>query len=190
MYKQRDHKAEYARRLANAMARGLSRSQARGHAKAGEQPSRGPPKPIEDERLQIALRVLRQEKSFDAAAKAARVSPERLRKHATERGLIEKSGRHWQPKAALPRKVQLFSKGTTQTLIVPDAESASAVGKFMTAVGAFINTNDVSLLAPFIGQAVRDTAGKTHPFETSPNALYRIAAAGERSFEEIYRIVI
>ena len=186
----RDYRAEYARRIANAMGRGVSRSQARGHAKSGENPSRGPPKPIDDDRLQLAFRVLRQEKNFAAAAKAARISPERLRKHAIERGLIEKSGRSWQPKASLHRQVALFSKGKALTLIVPDAAAASEVGRFMSAVGAFLGSGDASLLAPFVDKSVRDTAGKTHPFETNPNTLYRLSAGGERSFEEIYRIVL
>jgi hypothetical protein len=96
--KKRDHKAEYARRKSDALAQGLSVSQARGHAKAGERPSRWPPRQIEDEQLQVALRVLRQEKNFEAAAKAVRISPERLRRHAVESALIEKSNRRWQPR--------------------------------------------------------------------------------------------
>ena len=56
------------------MARGVSRSQARGHARTGETPSRGPTKPIDDDRLQLAFRVLRQEKNFAAAARAAQIS--------------------------------------------------------------------------------------------------------------------
>ena len=186
----RDYKAEYARRIANAMARGVSRSQARGHARPGENPSRGPPKPIDDNRLQLAFRVLRQEKNFEAAAKAAKISPERLRKHAIERGLIEKSGRRWQAKASLQRQVPLYSKGQALTLIVPNEAAASDVGRFMSAVGAFLGRGDASLLAPFVDKYVRDVAGKTHPFETNPNTLYRLAAGGERSFEEIYRIVL
>ena len=188
--KPRNYQAEYARRIAKALARGLSRSQGRGHSRASETPQRGPPKPIADERLQIALRVLRQEKNFEAAAKAARISPERLRKHAVERALIEKNGRRWQPKADLPRKVQLFSRGKVLNLTVPDAASASAVGLFMSAVGAFLANNDAKLLTPFKGQSVRDSADKTHPFETNPNTLYQLSAEGERSFEEIYKIVL
>jgi hypothetical protein len=97
MSKKRDYKTEYALRKMDALARGLSVSQARGHAKVGARPSRGRPHQIEDERLQIALHVLRQEKSFVSAAKAAHVSPERLHRHAVECGLIEKSKRRWQP---------------------------------------------------------------------------------------------
>jgi hypothetical protein len=113
-----------------------------------------------------------------------------LRKHAIERGLIEKSGRRWQAKASLHRKVPLYSKGKALTLIVSNEASASEVGRFMSAVGAFLRAGDATLLEPFVDKSVRDTAGKTHPFETNPNTLYRLAAGGERSFEEIYRIVL
>lgn len=60
----------------------------------------------------------------------------------------------------------------------------------MATVGRFLETNDRSLLKPFIGQSVRDTAGKAHPFEARPNVLYRLSSAGEHTFEQIYRIVI
>lgn len=190
MVKKRDYKAEYRRRRANARARGLSLSQARGHARAGEAPSRGPPRQIADDRLQIALRVLRQEKNFEAAAKAAGISPERLRRHAVERGLIEKSKRRWQPRADLPRRLKIFSRGKALTIIVPDFASASQVGRHMSAVGAFLRTNNPAGLREFEGVGVADTSGTIHAFETRPNALYRLASANDQSFEHIYRIVI
>jgi hypothetical protein len=186
----RDFKTEYTRRIANATAKGLSRSQARGHAKATEAPSRGPPRPIEDERLQVALRVLRQEKNLAEAARAARVSPERLRKHAIERNLIEKAGRRWQIRASLPRRMLVFSKGKSLAITVGDQSSASLVGRYMAAVGHFLETNNAAALAPFVGLSVNDVKGKAHPFETRPNVLYRLSSAGEHTFEQIYRIII
>lgn len=186
----RDHQAEYARRIANALARGLSRSQARGHAKAGEIPSRGPALPITDDRLQLALRVLRQETNFQSAAKAARISPERLRRHAIERGLIEKSNRRWQPRADLHRRMRIFSGGKALTIIVPDLASASLVGRYMSAVGAFLRTNNPAGLREFLSASVTDISGTTRLFETRPNTLYRLASAHDQSFEHIYRIVI
>src|SRR5258706_4475403 len=93
----RDYKAEYASRIAKAWARGFTRSQARGHSKANEAPisARKSPKPLEDMRLQRALKELREKKSLTAAAKMARVSPERLRAAAIAKGAIEKQGRRW-----------------------------------------------------------------------------------------------
>ncbi len=184
------YKTEYARRIARGLAKGLTRSQARGHAKATEAPVRAAAKPISDERLQLALRVLRQERSFAAAARAAKISPERLRKYATERGLIEKEAHRWRTRADLPRRMLLFTDGKSLTVTVGDFDAASYIGRFMNVVRRFLETNNRALLTPFVGQSVKDIAGKEHPFETRPNVLYRLAAAGEHSFEQIYRILI
>jgi hypothetical protein len=188
--KARDCTAEYLRRIARGLARGLSRSQARGHPKATETPARPPRRLLEDRRVQLALRMLRQERNLAKAAEAAKVSPERLRKYAIERGLIEKAGRRWQVRQDLPRRMLIFSNGRSLTITVADFQSASLVGRYMAAVGQFLRTNDRSLLMPFVGQSVRDINGKEHPFETRPNVLYGLSAAGEHTFEQIYRIVI
>ena len=190
MAKGRDYKAEYERRIAKGTASGHSRSQARGHAKASETLIKAPRLTLSDERVQAALRALRQEKSISAAARSIKVSPERLRKIAIERSIIEKQGRRWQVKAALPRRMPLFSKGHAIAITVGGAGEATDVGRFMSAAGSFLETNKLSFVTPFDGQGVRDAAGKFHPFETRPNVLYRLAASGEGSFEQIYRIII
>ena len=129
MVKKRNYKVEYALRKANALVPGLSVSQARGHAKAGERPFHGPPCQIEDDQLRVALRVLRRHKNLEAAAKAARISPERLRRHAIERELIEKSNRRWQPKADLPRRLKICSRRKARAVIVTDLASTFPVGR-------------------------------------------------------------
>ena len=190
MRKARDYRQEYARRDARGRAKGLSKSQIRGHSKAHESTLRAL-KPISDDRLQLALRTLRQEQNFAAAAKAGKIAPERLRKYALEKGLIEKEGRRWRVKAELPRFFRgLPTNGRSVDITVGDFESASLVGGFLTAVGQFLNTNNRALLTPFIGMSVKDIAGKEHLFETRPNVLYRLSARGGESFEQIYRIVI
>jgi hypothetical protein len=188
--RRRDFRAEYRRRIANALAKGLSRSQGCGHPKAAEIPPRPARRPFEEARVQLALRALRQERNFAKAAKAAKVSPERLRKYAVERGLIEKAGQRWRVRQDLPRRMLIFSNGRSLAITVADFQSASLVGRYMAAVRRFLETNDRSVLEPFIGQSVRDATGKEHPFETRPNVLYRLSAAGEHTFEQIYRIVI
>jgi hypothetical protein len=188
----RNYVAEYARRIARAVAKGLSRSQARGHPKPTEAviASRRSVRPIEDDRLQLALKVLRQEKSLSAAAREAKVSPERLRHHATEKNIIERRGRRWVVRHELPRRMLLFSDGRAVQVVVGDFASASKVGRFMATVSAFLRTNNPAGLRPFEGASVADISGKIHLFETRPNALYRLASAHDQSFEHIYRIVI
>jgi hypothetical protein len=184
----RNYAAEYARRISRAAAKGLSRSQARGHPKPGEA-SRKAPKPIADDRLQRALQTLRQEKSLSAAAKAARVSPERLRRLAQSKGAIRKKGRRWIIDPDLPRRMPLFSRGRAITVTVL-SDSASKIGAYMSAVRRFTETNEYELIEPFVGQSAVDTAGKVHPFEIDPNALHRLTTAGEGTFEQVYRLVV
>lgn len=184
----RDYKAEYQRRIARGQVRGLSRSQARGHAKAAEPSLGGRQQTLADGRLQIALRILRRERNIASAAKSAKVSTERLRKLAVERGLIEKDGGRWKLTPTLLRQMPLFSKGRLSVVTVT-ADEATEVGRFMSTARSFLETNKASLLEPFRGRGVRDKAGKFHPFESNPNALYRLAAGGEASFEQIYRII-
>ena len=192
MKSKRNYAVEYARRIARAVAKGISRSQARGHPKASEAAvsARRPAKPIEDDRLQVALKSLRQERSLTAAAREAKVSPERLRRYASEKSIIERRGRRWIVRHQLPRRMLLFSEGNTLQVVVGDFEAASKVGRFMSAVSAFLRTNNPAGLRQFEGMSVADISGRIHVFETRPNALYRLASAHDQSFEHIYRIVI
>jgi hypothetical protein len=188
----RNYVVEYARRMARAVANGLSRSQARGHPKPAEAVTRSKrtAKPLEDDRLQLALKVLRQEKSLTAAAREAKVSPERLRHYVTKKNIVERQGRRWIVRQQLPRRMLLFSDGRALQVVVGDFASASKIGRFMSAASAFLRTNNRAGLRSFEGMSVSDVSGRTHAFETRPNSLYRLASAHDQSFEHIYRIVI
>lgn len=190
--KPRDYKEEYARRIQRATAQGYTRTQARGHAKAGEKPisNRRSLKPLDDARLQRALKDLRQNKSLSGAARAARISPERLRAAALSKGAIEKEGRRWTVKTDLPRKVLIYSEGREYTPIVGSFEEASLAGKYIDAVGDFWMTADPSHFEDFIGKSVTDINGRAYPLETNPNALFRLRKLTRTSFEEVYRIVV
>jgi len=187
--RKRDYRAEYQRRVERGLAKGLSRSQARGHPKASEKLVRQP-RPIDDDKLQISLKALRSGQSLAEAAKQIRVSPERLRNQAKALGAIHKRNRRWKVKKVLPRQMLIYSNGEALTIIIGRYHYASKLGRYMAAVGRFLSSNDISHLRPFIGKSVKDSEGGSYIFETDPNALYRIAASGADSFEQIYRIVI
>jgi len=84
----------------------------------------------------------------------------------------------------------VYSKGEEYSIIVGHMRHASRIGRYMSAVSKFLRSNDPAHLKPFIGKTVTDENGKIYIFETNPNALYRIAASGGETFEQIYRIII
>lgn len=187
MAHQRDYKAEYRRRIANAAKRGLTRSQARGHARSGEKPLRA--KAIKsDDGLEAALKLLRKIGNQGRAAKEAGVSAERLRRFLRENSLAERRGRRWQITDSRSRRMTVISAGEAREITLSDFDQASLNGKHLAAVGAFLRTNDIDLLRPFDSQSVIDAKGKAHPLETDPNALYRLAHAGSEVFHEVYRL--
>lgn len=190
--RKRDFAAEYRRRIARAAQKGQSRSQARGHPKPGESSvsSRLRQYPIEDSRLQLGLKLLRQGRPLTKVAKEIHVSPERLRNYGGQKRAIEKRGRRWVVRGDLPRRVLIYSAGRELPITVGDFDSASLVGRYMAHVRWFLESNNRAHLKPFAGRSVKDIDGESHPFETNPNALYALAHASETSFEQIYRIVV
>lgn len=189
MARQRDFKTEYARRIASAKARGLSRSQARGHARTGEAQIKGP-KTKTDERLEAALKRLRETGNRTLAAKSGNIAPERLRRFLRENVQIAGRGRSLKIIDSRHRDMTVISDGKADVLRLRDFDQASLNGQHLSAVREFIRTNDRDLLLPFDDRAVIDAKGKAHALETDPNELHRIAAQGDEVFHEIYRLVL
>jgi hypothetical protein len=187
--RKRDFRAEYQRRLQRASARGLSRSQARGHARAGEDRVRVKTSISNDERLEAALKLLRNVNTQGLAAKSAGVSPERFRRFLKENSLAERQGRSWVITDRRPRRMTVITERQVKNLTIADPEQLSLNGRHLAAVQQFLRSNDIELLRPFEGRAVIDAKGRPHPLETDPNTLHRLASAGSEVFHEIYRLV-
>jgi hypothetical protein len=185
----RDYRAEYARRVERGIAKGLSRSQARGHPKAKEKNIRRP-RPISDAALQISLQELRAGKTLTEAARLIHVSPERLRNQAKAQGAIRRKGRRWVVPNSLPRRMLIYTGGEAIPIILGKMTQASKVGRYMAAVSRLLNNNDLDSFKPFIGKSVTDIDGKKYVFETNPNFLYRISASGTESFKDVYKLII
>lgn len=175
----------YRRRIERSLAKGLSRSAARGHAKLGEPTASGQlAKP--DTRLAEGFALIASGQSVSATAKELGVSRERLRRSVAERGEYVRQGRRH---VFVPREwndLPLYSRGNSVRVFIDDNEAAR-LGKFMSAVGKFWRTNQAIHLAPFVGEGVTDVRGKLHPFETDPEALYELRAKGRPEFHQIYR---
>jgi hypothetical protein len=191
MARQRDYRAEYQRRIERGLARGLSRSQARGHPRSGEAPvSRRSRVPAYDPRLEAGIKLIRAGAPLTRAAPAIGVSGDRLRRYATQTGVVEKQRGRWTViRDNRVRVMPIYSRGRSIMVTIAGYEQSALAGRYMAAVRAFLRSNDPASLDPFVGEAVTDVRGKRHIFETRPNTLYRLALGDEESFEQIYRIV-
>jgi NAD(P)-dependent dehydrogenase (short-subunit alcohol dehydrogenase family) len=66
-------------------------------------------------------------------------------------------------------------------------DASSDIRRRWTAVNLFLETNNPSHLAVFVGKGLGNSGGVFHPFETRPNVLRKLDSAGELSFVDIYR---
>jgi len=187
----RNYKAEYTRRVERGKAKGLSRSQARGHPRHHE------PYTAEivkvrpwDRELEEGLKQVREGETLTKAAKRLHVAPERLRSYLARTGVARKERARWTiGPDARRREMLIFTRGRELTVILPDYDSALLAGRYMSAVGQFLDTNDASVLEEFASQGVSDTEGQFHPFELRENTLYRLAETQTEPFQAVYKIL-
>jgi hypothetical protein len=170
------------------MSKGLSRSQARGHARAGERPkpsrhAKINPKSNEEH----AIKVMAGGFTLRDAAKGFGLSEQHLRRYLKENVNATRKGRQWIIDDQRPRQFPVYSEGELKTLTLKPYE-ASEAGSFMHSAGRFLRTGDRQLLEPHEGRGVADVNRRFHRFETDPNRLYELDSAGEPNFPEIYRI--
>jgi hypothetical protein len=183
----RDYAKEYLTRITRGLAGGKSRSQARGHARAVDLPSDTGSQPFKrSEPLENALKLMKTGVSQKAAARQTGVSAETLRRFQKANTTSQREGRRWVIVDTRPVSVVMATRGKMRTVTVSH-DAASDISRHWTAINLFLETNDPSHLAAFVGKGLRDSAGAFHPFETRPNVLRKLDSVGELSFIDIYR---
>jgi hypothetical protein len=185
--RKRNDAKEYLIRIARGLAGGKSRAQARGHATAADVADETKQWPFDrSSTLEDALKLMKQGVSQRNAAKQAGVSPERLRRFQKANTTSHREGRRWIISDTRPVSVVMATRGKMRSVTVPH-DATSDISRHWIAINLFLETNDASHLAAFVGKGLRDTSGAFHPFETRPNVLRKLDSVGELSFVDIYR---
>ena len=189
----RNYKAEYARRIASGASQGYL-------PQPGPRPPETKAKPLS---RQSVLRGRSQTSGCSSPSRCCarkrawppQRGPRRFRPSAfatTRRKETSSSARAADGSSATSCRAACCSSAMARLFksSLATSTSASKIGRFMSAVSQFLRTNNPAGLREFEGVSVTDVSGKTHPFETRPNRLYRLASAHDQSFEHIYRIVV
>ena len=187
--RRRNYRLEYKHRKQRGLARGLSLSQARGHARAGERPR--PPNPVivnPKSKEEAAIRMMKAGMPLRHSAKSLGLSEQYLRRYVKENAGASRAGKRWVFDDQRARLFPVYSETKLKTLALAP-EQASLASLFMHAVRQFLVSGDASFLVPYEGQGVADVHGRFNRFETDPNRLYELDSAGELNFPEFYRII-
>jgi hypothetical protein len=185
--RKRNYKQEYLIRIARGLASGKNRAQARGHARANDLADQGRWQPFKRSNpLEDALKLMKDGVSQREAARQVGVSPERLRRFQKQNTTSQKEGRRWIISDTRPVSVVMATRGKMRDVTVPH-DATSAISHHWIAINLFLETNDPSHLAAFVGKGLTDSDGAFHPFETRPNVLRKLDSVGELSFVDIYR---
>lgn len=196
MARQRNYKAEYARRIASAERRGLTRSQARGHPAAGTayasmvhaKPARAKPDPV----LEEAVAAMRAGESLGAVARRMRIGRERLSAYAKRQAGATRSGKLWTFNDTRVRRVPVIAGDslTFDVIKVPGFDPAHLAGEHYEQAQKALE--EPTLFPAFIerwrGVRITDVKGRTYAFATDPNQLARAIHAEEIDWARIYKL--
>jgi hypothetical protein len=92
----------------------------------------------------------------------------------------------WTISDSRPVPVWMATRGKVRPVTVPH-DATSDISRHWIAINLFLETNDPSHLAAFVGKGLRDSKRVFHPFEIRPNVLRKLDSVGELSFVDTYR---
>lgn len=186
MARQRKYDEEYRLRIERGLAKGKTRAEARGHPLGKRSKA---VKPKSDAKIETAVLAMNIGAPLTAAAKAAHVSPERLRYFIKSTGIGRRKGRKWAMRDNRVRQVQIISGSNSRLIRVRGFKAASKAAKHDAAYQKAVDSGEFEGVLAFKGKGVRDLKGELHLFETHPNQLYRYSMKDELPFHETYKIV-
>ncbi|WP_337188668.1 hypothetical protein [Phenylobacterium sp.] len=186
-----DHKSAYRRRLERAAARGLSRSQARGHPKVGEAyispRARAPPF---DARLEAAIREIRRGKPLGEAARDLKVGRERLSTYAKAHAGAQRVGGAWTFSDKRSREVAVITPDGVVAIVTNFEGAHVACQHWHEAHQAMANHAwRETFERRWRERYVRDLSGKWRLLASDLNDVYAAIHAHDEPFEMIYRII-
>jgi len=88
----------------------------------------------------------------------------------------------------IQRVMKINTNSREKSIIIQDSRTASVVGRYHNAVKHFLNTGDKTKLSKFRNKKVKDSKGKLHKLETSPEEIIRInERIEENEIWEVYK---
>jgi hypothetical protein len=161
--RKRNHHEENLIRKARGLAAGESLSQARGHARAADLPRTVGPQPFKrSEPLEDALKLIKKGVSQREAAKRAGVSAETLRRFQKLNTTSQRVGRRWVIVDTRPVSVVMATRGKMRSVRVSH-DASSDISRHWIAINLFLETNNPTHLAAYVGKGLRDASGAFHP---------------------------
>jgi hypothetical protein len=184
----RDYRKEYARRVTLATQKGLSRSAARGHPRAGERRKPATNGTVDpNSREELAVKMMRRGSSLHDAAGHYRMNQERLRAYLKETTAAIRENGRWNIVDHRLRQFPFYSNGAVVTPWM-SVEQTSEAARYMQAVKLFLRSGEAGFLKPFAGKGARDVNARLYPFELDENTLYELDHRDEAVIPEQYRI--